>query len=150
MVRPTARAAAKAAAAAAEAQAEVDRVDNRWAEGFWRRRFGRRRLLSDAKGAVTGGSGSPGGPGGSGGSGGSGMDEQTVRRQMLSDSSADSVKLGAVALLLRLDKPGQFPAAALTRSFDGGRTWGALEHRPPGVGAPVASATCAALLGRTE
>jgi hypothetical protein len=69
-----------------------------------------------------------------------------ARRRRLSSAAAASsakggsggggaMKLGALALLLRLDRPGEFPAAAVKRSFDGGRTWGPLELRPPGVAA---------------
>jgi hypothetical protein len=192
--------AAKAAAAAAEAQAEIDRVDNRWAEGFWRRRFGRRRtlldagaglqysqadrfwrrrfemrrLLSDAKAGASGVHSEAAAAVSTAARSKAEATKSEIaverqvcswrtrlgRRRPLSDSSSGGTgggggsgepappKLGAVALLLRLDKPGQFPAAAVVRSFDGGRTWGALEQRPPGVGAPLPGASCAPLLRR--
>lgn len=77
-------------------------------------------------------------------------DNRGRRRLSANKGGGGLMKFGALALLLRLDRPGQFPASAVKRSFDGGRTWGPLEFRPPGVATAVGGGSCAALFTETS
>lgn len=78
-------------------------------------------------------------------------DDNRGRRRLSADKGGGggSTTFGALALLLRLDRPGRFPASAVKRSFDGGRSWGPLEFRQPGAAAAVGGGSCAALVAET-